>query len=155
MPRYYLNLGSNLGDKRMNLSRAIAKIENRFGYFELSKSFSSRPWGFDSKNSFLNIGMMIESDIEPAEMIIELKNIEKSISSASHRDAEGNYADRVIDIDIMAADDLIIDTEMLKLPHPHLPERKFFIVPFMELNPGWIHPATGESLMDMYRKLPE
>lgn len=139
---YYLNIGTNLGNKNLNLSRAVAAIEKEFGYFELSKSVESDPWGFDSSNRFLNVGMLVYSDREPLEVLHSLQEIEKRISPASHRNPDGTYADRLIDIDIMAIENpeaedgrftVVIDTPELKVPHPGLQERPFFLEPFQEL----------------------
>lgn len=139
---YYLNIGSNLGVRNLNLSRAVSAIEKEFGSFELSKQVESEPWGFDSSNKFLNIGMLVQSDKEPLEVLGILKRIEKSISPASHRKADGSYADRLIDIDIMAVENpeaadgrytVTMDTAELTLPHPGLQDRPFFIEPFQQL----------------------
>lgn len=136
--KYYLNIGSNLGNRLLNVSKAISAIEKDFGWFELSKTVESEPWGFDSTHKFVNIGMLIQSDREPIDVLHALQSIEKSISAASHRKPNGEYADRVIDIDIMAAEDdsdnpVCISTPELTLPHPHLQDREFFLTPYEEL----------------------
>ena len=135
---YYLNIGSNLGNKMLNLSRAISEIEKEFGWFELSTTVESEPWGYESAHKFVNIGMLISSDVQPIEVLHKLQAIEKRISSAPHRKKDGSYADRVIDIDIMAATDhpggdVELSTPELTLPHPHLKDRPFFINPYREL----------------------
>lgn len=132
--KYYVNIGSNLGNRRLNLSRAISAIEKRYGYFECSKSVESEPWGFDSTNSFLNVAVMFESDDEPLDVLHQLQSIERSISDTPHRDLSGGYVDRVIDIDIMAlGDGARVDLPELQIPHPHLFDRPFFIGPLKEL----------------------
>lgn len=138
--KYYINIGTNLGNRRLNLSRAVAAVERRFGYFEISKVVESEPWGFDSTNMFLNVAMMFESDEEPIEVLHELQKIEKGISPESHRNADGSYKDRLIDIDIMAIEnpemnpsEVKVDLPELKVPHPHLFDRPFFINPLKEL----------------------
>lgn len=140
---YFLNIGSNLGNRKLNISRALRAIEAKFGYFETSKIVESEPWGYDSTNSFLNIGVMVISDESPLEVLHTIKEIEKSIDSASHRTPEGGYADRVIDIDIMAIDEMDIKNEELTVPHKDLSEREFFLLPLSELAPAWKHPRTG------------
>lgn len=149
----FLNIGSNLGDRRRNISRAVAALEREFGYFELSHSLESAPWGFDSENSFLNIGMMIISDLPPLEILHKLQSIEKAIGPGSHRNPDGSYADRLIDIDIIAIDDMVIDTPELQIPHPRMAERRFVLEPLAELAPFWVHPLSGKSPADMLRKL--
>jgi len=130
---YYINIGSNLGNRLMNITRAVSAIEKRFGWFELSHHVESEPWGFDSKNKFLNIGMAFISDLAPLDVLHILQDVESSISPSPHRDAYGAYADRMIDIDIMAVDGVEMNTPELTLPHPHLSERTFFLEPYHEL----------------------
>lgn len=130
---YYINIGSNLGNRLMNLTRAVSAIEKRFGWFELSHHVESDAWGYESKNKFLNVGMAFISELEPTAVLHILQNIEKSINPATHRNADGSYKDRMIDIDIMAVDDMVINTPELTLPHPHLNDRPFFLEPFKEL----------------------
>lgn len=130
---YYINIGSNLGNRLMNLTRAVSAIEKQFGWFELSHHIESDAWGYESKNKFLNVGMAFISDLAPTDVLHILQDIEKSINPAAHRNADGSYKDRVIDIDIMAADDMVINTPDLTLPHPHLNDRPFFLEPFKEL----------------------
>ena len=130
---YYINIGSNLGNRLMNLSKAVSAIEKEFGWFELSHHIESEPWGYESKNKFLNIGMLFISDKEPLEVLHILQRIERAFSPASHRNPDGSYRDRLIDIDIMAVDNIEMDTPELKLPHPHLQDRPFFLETFKEL----------------------
>lgn len=130
---YYINIGSNLGNRLMNLTRAVSAIEKRFGWFELSHHIESEPWGFNSKNKFLNVGMAFISDLQPLEVLHILQEVEASINPSSHRNADGSYKDRVIDIDIMAVDGVEMSTPELTLPHPHLEERPFFLEPYNEL----------------------
>lgn len=130
---YYINIGSNMGNRLMNLTRAVSAIEKRFGWFELSHHIESEPWGFNSKNKFLNVGMAFISELHPLEVLHILQEVEASINPSSHRNADGSYKDRVIDIDIMAVDGVEMSTPELTLPHPHLEERPFFLEPYNEL----------------------
>ena len=139
---YFLNIGSNLGNVRLNISRALRALEEKYGYFETSRIVESRPWGFISPNTF-------------AKVLSDIKEIEGRLSPMPHRDDRGGYVDRVIDIDIMAADDTVIDTEELTVPHPHLAERHFFLEPFDELAPLWRHPVTGLTCAEMLARLPK
>lgn len=127
----------------MNLSRAVAAIEKEFGYFELSHTMESEPWGFDSPNSFLNVGMMVLSDLPPLQILQKLQAIERSLSPAPHRNPDGSYADREVDIDIIAIDELTVDTPELTVPHPRMAERRFVLEPMAELAPYWRHPRLG------------
>lgn len=141
MATVFVNIGSNLGNRRLNLSRAMRAIGEEFGEYEISHVVESEPWGFDSTHSFLNVGMMFFSDLEPLEILHRLQAIERGISPTRHRKSDGTYADRIIDIDIVAIDYLQINTPELTVPHPHLLERDFFLRPMAELAPGWRYPG--------------
>lgn len=140
MPIIYVNIGSNLGERESLINRALEEIGNHFGCCCISGLVESEPWGFESTNPFLNIGVSFKSDLPPEKILDELQNVEKKISLVSHRDNRGNYKDREIDIDIMAIDEMIYDSERLHIPHPHLLARDFFLIPLKELAPDWQHP---------------
>ena len=138
----YANLGSNLGDRKANINKALQRIGEIFGDYRISEFVESEPWGFDSTNSFINIGVAFKSDLPPEEILTLLQSVEKELSSVVHRDENGNYKDREIDIDIMAIDEIRYHSERLILPHPHLLEREFFIHPLLELAPHWQYPQS-------------
>lgn len=129
----YANIGSNLGQRKVLIEKALGLIGDTFGYYCISEFVESEPWGFDSTNLFLNVGVAFKTTLEPEQVLLTLQGIEKAISSVAHRDSEGNYKDREIDIDIMAIDDMVYRSERLILPHPHLHEREFFLLPLKEL----------------------
>jgi 2-amino-4-hydroxy-6-hydroxymethyldihydropteridine diphosphokinase len=149
---YYLNIGSNIGDRRDNLYRAVVALAAGTSGCAVSSIVESEPWGFESENRFMNLGVWLESDLSPHAMLDRIHDIGRRLGSASHRDGQGNYIDRLVDIDIMAIDDLVIDTPSLQVPHPHLHERDFFIVPLQQLAPGWRHPVTGLTPAQMLEK---
>ena len=150
---YYLNIGSNIGDRRDNLYRAVVAIEAGTTACVVSSIVESEPWGYESANRFMNLGVWLVSGLEPHDMLEHIHDIERRLGSASHRDARGNYIDRLVDIDIMAIDDLVIDTPTLQVPHPHLPERDFFLIPLQQLAPDWRHPVTGLTAAQMLEDL--
>ena len=129
----YANIGSNLGQRKVLIEKALDLIGDTFGYYCISEFVESEPWGFDSTNLFLNVGVAFKTTLEPEQVLLTLQSIEKAISSVAHRDSVGNYKDREIDIDIMAIDDMVYRSERLILPHPHLHEREFFLLPLKEL----------------------
>lgn len=147
------NIGSNLGNPRLNISRAVRAIGETFGDFEISHAVESDPWGFDSTHSFVNVGIAFHSELPPLSILTELQKIEKAISPASHRNPDGSYADRMIDIDLIAIDTLVIDTSQLTVPHPRLAMRRFVLEPLAELAPGWRHPLTGLYPFEMLSEL--
>lgn len=151
--KYYLNVGSNIGDRRDNLYRAVVALTAGTSGSVTSHVVESEPWGFDSDNRFMNIGLWLASDLEPHQMLDRIHDIEHRLGSAAHRDAQGGYIDRLVDIDIVAIDDKVIDSPTLQVPHPHLAERDFFLRPMMELAPNWQHPITGLTAAQMLSDL--
>ena len=153
MAHYFLNIGSNLGNRRLNISRALRAIEELYGYFEVSKMVESQPQGFESDNMFSNIAVMVITDRNPEEVLSDLQEIEARLNRTPHRNADGGYADRELDIDIMAVDDMTVNTERLQIPHTRLAERRFFLEPFAQLAPLWRHPLTGLTCSEMLAEL--
>lgn len=147
---YFVNIGSNLGNRSLNLSRAVKAIASRYGWFDVSHTVESEPWGFKSPHRFLNVCVTFVTEEKPAEVLRAMQEIEKQLGGGkAHRHADGSYADRALDIDIIAADELKIDEPDLQVPHPRLPDRDFFLEPLAELAPGWHHPDTGLTPVEM------
>jgi 2-amino-4-hydroxy-6-hydroxymethyldihydropteridine diphosphokinase len=129
----YLSLGTNLGDKENNLLSAISEIERRIGPVRAQSAFlATKPWGFDSQNTFLNAAIRIETKFSPLELLDETQQIERDLGR-KHKSVNGQYHDRIIDIDILLYDDLHISTPRLTIPHPHMHERDFVIIPLKEI----------------------
>lgn len=153
MPKVYLGLGTNLGNKEDNLRLAINKIKEQIGkVISLSAFHHSEPWGFSSQNSFLNAALCIDTDLSPQQILKETQSIEKEIGRKT-KSIDGNYSDRLIDIDILLYDNLILKTETLVIPHPLMIQRAFVMTPLSEIAPNFIHPETGEKLLTISNKL--
>lgn len=152
--KYYLNIGSNLGDKKVNLLNAIEAIEKALAVAsQISDVIESEPWGFSSHNSFLNIGLAIESNLEPLKMLSLLQNIERHLGCSSHRNADGSYADRIVDIDIIAVDENVLRTPKLTIPHPLMHKRAFVLQPMIQLAPLWVHPIFLKTAQELLNEL--
>lgn len=156
----YLNIGSNQGDRRAIVARAVAAVSAlSFPVVERSRvsaAVESAPWGYDSDSPFLNVGVALDCRIDapwtvPAlhRLLDSLQAIERSIGTMPHRNADGSYRDRDLDIDIVAVDGLTVVTPRLVLPHPHMAARSFVLEPMAALAPGWRHPLTGLSASEM------
>lgn len=145
MPVAYVNIGSNRGDREAMIGRAVALIADAFpaSGLRVSASVESPPWGYESSRPFLNVGVAFSVDISPAELLSRLLGIEKSISPDPHRNPDGSYRDRAIDIDLIAVDSLVIHADFLSLPHPRMHLRPFVLIPMMQLAPEWRHPLLG------------
>ena len=133
----YLGLGSNLGNRRALLKRAVRLIDERVGEVTRQSTFiETEPWGFESANKFLNAVILCETDMTPREVLEATQQIERDMgrqktvhSTSSHR----TYTDRPIDIDILLYDDLTVDEPDLKIPHPLMEQRDFVMIPLREI----------------------
>lgn len=152
--RIFLGLGSNLGDKEKNIEEAYRRIEERIGKI-VSKSafYVTRPEGFLSENWFMNTVCEVVSDMPVDEVFAITQTIEKQLGRIK-KSENGNYADRVIDIDMLMVDDSIIDTPELTVPHPRMHLRRFVLVPFAEIAPDVVHPVLKQSIRDLLEQLP-
>ena len=131
--KVYLGLGSNLGDCRKNLERAIRLIDDRVGQVTRQSSFiETEPWGFESPNKFLNAVILCETTRSPREVLLLTQQIERDMGRMK-KSVSGGYADRAIDIDILLYDDVTIDEPDLKIPHPLMHERDFVMIPLEEV----------------------
>lgn len=129
----YLSLGSNLGNREENLRNAISMIEERAGHVLATSSFmQTLPWGFVSDNVFLNACVKIDTTLSPQQLLAETQKIEQALGR-SKKSVDGQYSDRTIDIDILLYGDLTVDDDNLKIPHPHMYERDFVMMPLREI----------------------
>ena len=131
--KVYLGLGSNLGDCRKNLERAIRLIGDRVGRVTRQSSFiETEPWGFESPNKFMNAVILCKTTKTPREVLMLTQQIERDMGRRK-KSVSGGYADRPIDIDILLYDDLTIDEPDLKIPHPLMHQRDFVMIPLEEV----------------------
>lgn len=140
-----LALGTNLGDRPGNLRSAIAALPPAVMVLEQSPVYETLPWGVIDQPSFLNMVITGETDLPPHELLKELKELEARLG----RLPSFHYGPRKIDIDILFYDNLILDTPELTLPHPHLHERAFVLVPLADLIPELIHPVLGKTMREL------
>lgn len=122
-----LLLGSNLGDTKSNLNRAIAKIENCLGkIIKTSEMIETKAVEFESSNVFTNMALVLVTSHSPCELLKKIKIIEKDMGRNYDSMVLGKYEDRIIDIDIVTFNGIIYDSKKLKIPHKkHLLEREF------------------------------
>ena len=149
----YFSLGTNLGDKEQNLRLAVQHIEERIGKIvSLSAFYATAPWGFTSDNAFLNAVVCAETSLPPLEILSITQSVEQEMGR-THKSVNGVYSDRVIDVDLLLYDDLILDTPTLKLPHPLMQERAFVMEPLAEIAPDVLHPVLKKTMQELYRTL--
>ncbi len=133
MHQVYLSLGSNLGDRRQILLSALALLAGRVGTVERVSGFlETEPWGFQSDHLFLNACALVSTQLSPREVLGATQQIERDLGR-THKSVDGHYSDRPIDIDILLYDDMQLDEDDLKIPHPHMTERDFVMIPLREI----------------------
>lgn len=154
MPQLYLGLGTNLGDKEQNLLAAIRKIEEQIGkVVSQSALYATAPWGFASENEFLNAVVCVETSLSPLFILERTQAIERELGR-THKSANGVYSDRLIDIDLLLYDDLILSVTFpsgarLELPHPLMTERDFVMQPLAEIAPDLLHPVLKKTMREL------
>jgi len=144
-----LGIGTNLGNRGNNLKKAIASIRDHIGtVLESSSVYETEPWGFEAQDQFLNMVVKVETNLTPSGILGRILMIESLLGRT--RD-EKQYTSRVIDIDILFYEDLVIDEESLKIPHPKIHERNFVLVPLCEIEPEMIHPVLNKSAASLLK----
>ena len=133
MHKIYLGLGSNLGNRKENLAYAIRFIGERVGkVLRVSSFIETEPWGFESENTFVNAGVLCETDLTPRQLLGATQKIEREMGRQK-KSTDGGYSDRCIDIDILLYDDLRVDEPDLQIPHPLMLKRDFVMIPLREI----------------------
>ena len=139
----YFGLGTNLGNKEENIQQAIKHIEERIGkVIACSALFTNAPVGFDSNNLFINAACHAQSALRPLDILELTKQIEIDMGRKS-KSVKGVYTDRIIDIDMLLYDDIIVDYPELTLPHPRIEEREFVLHPLAEVAQDVLHPILN------------
>ena len=124
-----------MGDRAENLTRAVALISEQVGTVLACSSFmETAPWGFTSDNHFLNAVLAVDTALSPHELLRVTQSIERELGRL-HKTIDGNYSDRIIDIDILLYEDLTIVSDELTIPHPYILMRDFVYLPLGEIAP--------------------
>ena len=143
----YIGIGSNLGNKRENYLEALERIAKlpKTRIIKESSVYESQPHG-DSKEWYINGVIEIETEMKPELLLTKFKNIERAMGRKKVRKKWGA---RIIDLDILLYDSLIMNKKNLKIPHPEMHQRKFVLIPLIELGPQVIHPVLGVSISEL------
>lgn len=133
MHKVYLSLGSNLGDRKYEIKRAVELIGERIGAVErVSSLYETEPWGFSSDNMFANAAVCVSTQLTPRALLEATQAIERDMGRTA-KSVNGQYHDRTIDIDILLYDNIKVDEPDLKIPHPLMNERDFVMKPLKEI----------------------
>jgi len=141
----YLSLGSNVDNRSANLKAAISSLAPQMDVKKKSHVYETPPWGYTEQEKFLNQVVMAKTYLDPEPLMKHIKRLEVALG----RKATFRYGPRLIDIDILFYDDLVLETPSLTIPHPHLHERGFVLVPMMDIAPDHVHPIIGKSVREM------
>ena len=135
--KLYLSLGSNLGDRETNIRQALALIDERVGsVYRVSSYIETDPVGFSSPNKFINVVCLVHTMMSPMACLRETQKIETELGRTQksiNPDGSLTYKDRLIDIDLLTYDQLVLNTPELTLPHPRMHERDFVLIPLREI----------------------
>ncbi len=149
----YIGIGSNIGDKAIQCKDAISEILKVDRHKLLAKSslYKTKPVGYTSQDWFINGVIKIETDLEPPDLLQMLKAIEVQLG----RTETFRWGPRTIDLDILLFDDKKIETEELQIPHPHLHERQFVLIPLAEIDRHLIHPVLKKTIGELLGNIKE
>lgn len=145
MPTVYLSLGSNIDDRQSFLKGAVDKLRNKIDDISLSSVYETEPWGNVDQENFLNMCLRGETSLTPDALLNFIKSIEKDLGRSHNQ----KWGPREIDIDILFYDNQVIDSAGLEIPHPHIADRAFVLVPLAEIAPDFIHPILIKAVEEL------
>lgn len=152
MPKVYLLLGGNLGDRTLYLQQARESINRQVGTLTCSsKVYETAAWGKIDQPNFLNQVLEVQTELTPEKVLQSINAIEHELG----RVRQEHWGARVIDIDILFHDDLVLQTQRLTIPHPQLHLRRFTLLPLAELAPELKHPVLGKSITQLLQECPD
>lgn len=147
-----LLLGTNLGDRLKNILQAYRLIEEKAGLIsKKSAVYDSDAWGIENQPGFYNSAIIIQTKQSPSELLNTLLSIEQEMGRIRYK----KWGERLIDIDILYYNDLVVTESDLKIPHPELANRRFTLEPLCELIPDYVHPKTGKTQRQLLAECPD
>ena len=148
----YLLIGGNLGDRAAYLAEAVNQISARCGRVTNTSSlYETAAWGNTNQPAFYNQAICVETILEPETLLERLLTIEIEMG----RVREEKYGPRTIDLDILMIDDKVLDTPTLTIPHPQLQNRRFALLPLVEIAPELHHPLLDKTIDELLLNCPD
>lgn len=149
----YIGIGSNVGNKLEQCEKAVSEITKHAHTRLLARSsfFKTKPFGYSSQDWFINAVIKIETDLNPIDLLLTLKSIESRMG----RKETFRWGPRIIDLDILLFDDIVINTEELQIPHPQMHMRQFVLIPLAEIEENVIHPLLKKSIKELLEEIRE
>ena len=145
----YLCLGSNMGDRKGNLDKAMEYLSQRLRITEKSSVYDTEPVGNPEQPRFLNMVCQVKAMLKAADLLVLAKAIERKLGRMPGR----SNSPRPIDIDILFYGDEIVKTPELTIPHPRLAQRAFVLVPLAEIAPALVHPENKKTANELLKEL--
>jgi len=147
----YIGLGSNLGDRKRNIEKAIALLgkTSKIKFSSVSKFYETAPVGYKEQPDFLNAAIKIETTLKPLKLLAVCQSVERRLK----RVRTIRWGPRTIDIDILLYGELITTSDKLTIPHPEMHKREFVLKPLNDIAPGVIHPLSGKTVAELYEQL--
>jgi 2-amino-4-hydroxy-6-hydroxymethyldihydropteridine diphosphokinase len=149
MHHVFLSLGSNVGNREANLKHAVLFLKQKNQLLHISSVYETAPWGNADQANFLNQIVEMTSDFKPAELLVYIKEVELEMGREPD---DVRYQPRVIDIDILFYEHIIVTSQTLMIPHPHIHERRFILVPMVEIAPKFVHPVLGRTMKELLER---
>jgi|WetSurSiteA1Bulk_404760.scaffolds.fasta_scaffold48037_2 2-amino-4-hydroxy-6-hydroxymethyldihydropteridine diphosphokinase len=146
----FLGLGTNKGDREVLLNKVLELITGSVGpVAACSGIYVTEPWGFESRDNFLNMVIQVYTDLKPFDLLEKLSIIENQLG---RKRSSGKYISRTIDIDILIYGNRVIDSPDLKIPHPLIQARKFVLIPFCDIAPELTHPVLDKTFAELLKE---
>lgn len=148
-----LSIGSNMGDRKENLDRAVALLgeDPKIRIGRVSDYIVTKPWGMVEQDDFLNGAVRLQTLYDPEELLDVLQEVEKTL----HRKRTIHWGPRTIDLDIIFYEDLVCDTERLIIPHKEMAARRFVLDPLCQIAPEYVHPIRRKTVWQLRESCPE
>lgn len=147
MNKVYLQLGSNMGDRQQHLANATESISYHLGEITIcSKIYESTPWRVDGQHNYLNQVVIVKTFLSAEDTLLTILQIENDLGRVRIE----KWGERLIDIDIIFFNDEIYESAHLCIPHKHMHERNFVLVPLNEIASNFVHPKYNKTISELF-----
>ena len=147
----YIGIGSNLGDRLGYIQQSVTMLSSFVGIdvLETSGFYETEPYGFKEQNWFVNAIIKIKTTLLPIDLLHACQSVEEKLGRVRGK----KWGPRTIDLDILFYDDLVVNSDILTIPHPGMKDRAYCIVPMLELDENFIHPVLKKTMLQIHSDL--